>query len=77
MERARSDGGGRQYLKREPLDLGTAASLAMPVANMGRIVEAEAELRRIIEIDPGYSQSYYFLSDLYHYFLGRVAESLP
>jgi TolB-like protein/cytochrome c-type biogenesis protein CcmH/NrfG len=67
----------QDYLKREPLDLGQAASLAMWLARVGRFVEAEAELRRVIEIDPGYSQSYYFLSDLYHYHMGRVAESLP
>jgi tetratricopeptide (TPR) repeat protein len=64
----------QRYRKREPMD---AANLAMALASAGRIVEAEAELRHIIEIDPGYATGYDLLSDLYAYYMNRHAESLP
>jgi TolB-like protein/DNA-binding winged helix-turn-helix (wHTH) protein len=67
----------QQYLQREPLDLGMAVDLAQVLLHAGRIVEAEAEVRRVIEIDPGYSRGYRILSNLYQYVMNRIAESLP
>ena len=64
----------QQYLKREPMD---AANFAMAIASAGRIDEAEVKLRRVIEIDPDYFGGYDSLSDLYAYYMNRLAESLP
>ncbi len=67
----------RKYLKSEPLDTSAMENLALNLAQAGRTGEAEAQLRRLIEIAPRQSMGYYFLSDVYQYFLNRIPESLP
>jgi TolB-like protein/Flp pilus assembly protein TadD len=58
---------------REPLNLNLAGNYAMALAQTGRVEEAEKELQRIIEIDPTYSGSHYFLSVLNAYFRNQRA----
>jgi predicted Zn-dependent protease len=50
-------------------------SLALALAQVGRTGDAEAQLRRLIEIAPGQSMGYYFLADVYEYFLNRHPEA--
>ena len=66
----------QQYLEREPLDMGAAIGLAHVLRNAGRLAEAEAELRRVIEFDPGNSQAKHYLGDLYQYYMNRIADGL-
>jgi tetratricopeptide (TPR) repeat protein len=58
---------------REPLHLNLAANYAMALAQTGRVEEAEKELQRIIEIDPTYSGSHFFLGVLKEYFRNQRA----
>jgi TolB-like protein/Flp pilus assembly protein TadD len=58
---------------REPLHLNLAGNYAMALAQAGRVEEAEKELQRIIEIDPTYSGSHYFLGLLNAYFRNQLA----
>jgi TolB-like protein len=58
---------------REPLDWNLAGNYAMALAQIGRVEEAEKELRRIIEIHPTYSGSHYFLGLLNEFFRNQLA----
>ena len=53
-----------------------AFGLANALRNAGRLAEAEAEARRVIEFDPGNSQAKHSLGDLYQYYMNRIADGL-
>lgn len=61
---------------RDPLDLNGAGIYAMALAEEGRVDEAVAELKTLIELDPSYSESYGLLGTIESYMRNRQASGI-
>ncbi|MFB3111479.1 MAG: tetratricopeptide repeat protein [Gemmatimonadales bacterium] len=64
------------FLRAHPLEWNFAIYYAEALAHAGRVEEAEGELRRIIEFDPAFSISYYYLGILDAFFRNQLAPGL-
>jgi TolB-like protein/thioredoxin-like negative regulator of GroEL len=67
----------KAYIDREPLALNERGVYAEALAALGRMDEAEAEFRRLLNLDAGYSAAYYRVGTNYFFRLGRIADAVP